>query len=471
MSSQISEFIDDIKNCNVLKEEEITNHLGQKSILKSLNYISETAMSRLVFELCSDDFKLLLKKNYFEIDIEKFFEEVNLKLEAFIEYMHFSTQKKYWSEVIKSTVFSYTKCVFSANMSGKKTSDLINKLENDKDSFINCCTTLGKNQLEEETRILTLIKEFLSSDIDVLSFTCSNIRANSGKTFTQATAVSLINLRSDLSKNDKNEAINTCKDVLANLDNKTSTKNSQNDIHNEFFRQLHIDLIEETKKEESSISMDKENEKDLKDVDSVLNKQERRKTINLDSFLADLEDDEQGSENNDDCKSVKSDTSSEFKRSNTKTKEELTEIIKQGMMKKKSSNTWQERFFQLKNKKLYWYQNKESNLALNYIDLKDVLKMPFSHKPLKFTIPSDKEYKFECLTQDETEEWIDAIKNEMLKIKNSNKLVQIYQAETKKKIITLQGISLPNIFSYKATMKNKIIDSMKKENYFPSKKK
>lgn len=59
----------------------------------------------------------------------------------------------------------------------------------------------------------------------------------------------------------------------------------------------------------------------------------------------------------------------------------------------------------------------------------------------------------------------------MLKIKNSNKVVQIYQAEPKKKIITLNGILLPNIFSYKATMKNKIIDSMKKENYFPSKKK
>lgn len=97
--------------------------------------------------------------------------------------------------------------------------------------------------------------------------------------------------------------------------------------------------------------------------------------------------------------------------------------------------------------------------------------MPFSHKPLKFTLQCDKEYKFECKTQEDTDEWINAIKNEMIKIKNNDKIVQLFQIELKKKVITMQGKVLPAIYSYKATMKQRVIDSMKGENYFVCKKK
>ena len=139
-------------------------------------------------------------------------------------------------------------------------------------------------------------------------------------------------------------------------------------------------------------------------------------------------------------------------------------------MSKKKHKNWQERYFQLKNKKLYWYEDKKSNRALNFIDLKDVVKLPFSHKPGKFTLLCDKEYKFELKTHEECEEWIEAIKDEMNKHKSTNKIKFLFQIELKKKIITMQGRILPSIYEYKGNMKNKVMLAMKNENFFLPKK-
>lgn len=475
LSSQISDFVDDAKSYSVLPENEINNLIGKKSIMKSLNFISETAMSRLVFELCSPSFKKLIMTSYFEIDIGKMVEEINENLEAFLPYMHFSTQKKYWSEVIKSTVFSYTKCIFSANMKNKTVKDLREKLANDRLAFEDSFTMLGKNQFEEETKIIELIKDFLSAEIDLLSFSCSNIKTKAARMFNFKIAKSLIKLRDDWSSDDKKEAEKVCEEILNNYDAKNEA-NIKHEFHDEFFKQMHDDLKKE-QQEEGLIENDElEKDKNLKEVgvktfghsDTMSSNSNRRKTLFLDSFLEDMDNNEKEAENDlekseiSDRASVKS-----WKRTETGTDlEELTEVVKQGYLKKKSTKSWQERFFQLKSKKLYWYQNKESNIALNFIDLKDVLKMPFSHKPGKFTLYCDKEYKFECPNKDDCEEWIDAIKNEMQKIKNESKVVLLFQIEMKKKVISMYGRVLPNIYSYKATMKNKVIQAMSGEKFF-----
>lgn len=476
LSSQLSDFVDDAKSYSVIPEVDINNLLGTKSILKSLNFISDTSMSRLVFELCSPTFKTLITTNYFEIDIEKTVESINGSLEAFVQYMHFSTQKKYWTEVLKSTVYSYSKCIFSANMKNKTIKDLIEKLEKDRQSFLDSFTMIGSNQLDEETRILSLIKDFLSADLEMLSFSCSNIKQKAVKVFTMKIAESLIKLRSDWSSDEKKDANNTCKEILDNFDTKASAQ-SAHEFHDEFFKQMHEDLKKEQQLDQQVEQEENQKDKDLKEVgdnikifghqDSTMSS--KRKTIFLDSFLEDMDNNEREAENEQESEgsSVRS-----FKKQETTVAlnlDELTDVIKQSYLKKKSNKSWQDRYFQLKNRKLYWYEKKESNIALNFIDLKDVVKMPFSHKPGKFTLLCDKEYKFECSNQDECEEWMDAIKNEMTKIKNSNKIVQLFQVEMKKKVISIQGKVLPNIYSYKATMKTKIIQAMNSEKFFQPK--
>lgn len=443
-------------------------------------------MARLVFELCSPTLSSFITSNYFEIDIEKVVEEISQNLEAFVQFMHFSTQKKYWTEVLKATVYSYTKNVLNASMKKETIEDLRNKLEKDRQTFIESFVTLGKNQLEEETRIIEILREFLSSNIDMISFSCSNIKQKSSKNFNIKTAKMLINLRSDWSSSEKKEAIECCKEVL----DKFESKAGDNKIvfHDEFFKQLHDELKKEQKLEAIEEDEDEEKNKNLKDVSDAIksygdgessnnstgkDNNSRRKTLFLDSFLEEIDNNEQEAENEQESEKTSSiSRTNTFNRSETgQSLEEYNEVIKQGNLQKKSNKSWQDRYFQLKNNKLYWYQNKDSNMALNFIDLKNALKMPFSHKPGKFTLLAEKEYKFDCKTNDVCEEWIDAIKNEMMKIKNSQKVVQLFQLEMKKKIITMQGYNLPNIYSYKATMKNKVIKAMANENFFIAKTK
>jgi hypothetical protein len=443
--------------------------MGRKSILKSLNFISETSMSRLVFELCSPTFKKFIKLNYFEIDIEKMVEEINDNLEPFAEFMHFSTQKKYWTEVLKSTVFTFTNSIFSLNMKGYTMDQLTEKLTNDRQTFIDSFNMLGSNQLDEQTRILELISEFLNTSLEMLSFSCSNIKKQAGKNFNLKIAKSLIKLRNDWNSDDKEEAEVTCKEILENYEKTNKVKKAE--FHNEFFAQLHDDLQKETGLEEHAENVEKQNEDSLKSIDNVLRADKhkdtsgKRATIMLDSFLDDMETNENDAENeNENTKSgVHSRKDSQDSLSELT---ELTDVVIEGYMSKKKHKNWQERYFQLKNKKLYWYETKESSRALNFIDLKDVVKLPFAHKPGKFTLLCDKEYKFELKTPEECEEWIKAIKDEMNKHKTGNKIKFLFQIELKKKIITMQGRILPSIYEYKGSMKNKVMLAMKTENFF-----
>lgn len=426
-------------------------------------------MSRLVFELCSSTFKTFILQSFFEINIETIVEEINKNLENFVEFMHFSTQKKYWTEVLKSTVFSYTKSIFNIDIKKRNLEELTDKIAKDKNVFVESFDMLGSNQLEEETKILDLIRDFLSVDIDMFSFSVANIKTKMGKGFNLKTAKLLIELRKDWSSDERKEALTSCQEILENYDSKSSA-DSKAEFHDEFFKQLHDDLQKEQKLDQISEDKEFEQDRNLRDVGDTPKKDEnRRKTLMLDSFLDDLDNNENEADNESDKSSNRS---SSFKRQESSNSlDELTDVVKEGYLNKKSSKNWQERYFQLKNKKFYWYQNKESNLALNYIDLEKVLKMPFSHKPSKFTLYCDKEYKFECSNEDEALEWIDAIKNEILKIKNNKKIVQLFQIELKKKVIAVQNMSLPTIYSYKATMKNKVMEAMKGENFFQPKTK
>lgn len=142
-------------------------------------------------------------------------------------------------------------------------------------------------------------------------------------------------------------------------------------------------------------------------------------------------------------------------------------------MSKKTYTTWQRRFFQLKNACLYWYTDESASSASNHIDLKGITKAPFIHKPGKFTIEShDKRhvYKFECTDNDECQEWVEAIKSEMMSFHGEKKIVQLTQIEPKKKIITNDGAELPNIYSYKKEIKMKVYEALKTENFFSFKK-
>ena len=64
--------------------------------------------------------------------------------------------------------------------------------------------------------------------------------------------------------------------------------------------------------------------------------------------------------------------------------EEVSDIIFEGNMDKKTHSSYQTRFFQLKNGFLYWFKDQNSSIIQNKISLKNTVKID-SEKSKKFT--------------------------------------------------------------------------------------
>ena len=147
-------------------------------------------------------------------------------------------------------------------------------------------------------------------------------------------------------------------------------------------------------------------------------------------------------------------------------------------MEKKSHTSWQERYFQLKNGYLYWFKDKESMKIQNKLSIENTLRVE-SHKNKKFMMivsdgskdkggkNSGKVYKFSCVSEDEKQKWMNAITNEMKKLrgelkKEENKI----EMKIKKKVIT-DLFKLPDVGKDRLYMKTRTRSLMQKETYFP----
>jgi hypothetical protein len=153
--------------------------------------------------------------------------------------MHISVQKKCWNEVLKSTLYQYIKSLLTtASKKVKKVEELTSKLRYDKETLIGAYQKLLGEYLTRETlKILDDFLEFLDVSPMMISVSCTKLREFNGPSFSVATAKALINLRCDLSKDEKNEAINSCKEVLESF-----SKNEGNNKASGFFENLENDI-------------------------------------------------------------------------------------------------------------------------------------------------------------------------------------------------------------------------------------
>jgi hypothetical protein len=214
----------------------------------------------------------------------------------------------------------------TANKKVKKIDELVNKLKNDKEQFIlSYQRPLGEYLTRETLKILDDFMDFLEVSPEMISISCSKLREFNGPSFTVATAKALINLRCDLSKDEKNEAISTCKQILDNFSQGGNSKSSG------FFDHLENEI----KIQENLERQEDENAQNLEEVEEI--KEKRRKTINLTDFLNlgvdinDLEGDEK--EEKEDSIIITSKNPSIMETTID------TDVVFEGVMEKKSYNT------------------------------------------------------------------------------------------------------------------------------------
>ena len=460
MIQLLNQLIDDSVEQNVLTEKEINESIRLKQIMTSINLMTQNSITRFVGEFSEPLGNTFSEVNFLELDTRKILFKTN---ELFVKYNQFMNSliiKKCWEEILKLSVFYYIKSLLTtAHKKVKKVEDLRDKIKNDQGLLNETYEpVVGKNLTQANLKILSDIYDFLEISSYMISSSCLTIREYIGPSFSLSTAKAMINLRVDFNRDEKKDAIAQCKDVLDKYVDKGNTGAIG------FFDKMEQDIKDENEED------DETKEDQLSDVEDEEEQEKEKKTVgySIDDFLKDDNEEEEELLNEEAPKI------GDKKEEN----EEVSDIVYEGTMEKKSHTSWQERYFQLKNGYLYWFKDKESMKIQNKLSIENTLRVE-SHKNKKFMMivsdgskdkggkNSGKVYKFSCVSEDEKQKWINAITNEMKKLrgelkKEENKI----EMKIKKKVIT-DLFKLPDVGKDRLYMKTRTRSLMQKETYFP----
>ena len=451
---------DDIKELNVLTEAQINDSFEIKKIMSSINMMSEASINKFVNNFQKEMGIPFNNVLFMDLDIKQILIKTDELFGKFKEFMNPSVEKKTWDEILKLTLFHYIKSLLTtAHKKLETIESLREKIKYDKGCLFETYSGIVGNNLTEATlKILCDIHDFLDVSSYMISSSCLILRQYIGPSFDFRTAKTLIRLRKDFSKEDIIDAENQCQEVLSKY---VDTGNS---VKGGFFEKMKNEIKYE------------ENEENENEIEKEEEKKEEEETvgISLDDFLNDNEED---SDNEKEEEKKEEENKEEENKNKIIEQEEVSDIVHEGIMQKKKKTSWQVRFFQLKNGYLYWFKDKNSSIIQNKISIKNTLKVE-SHKECKFLMvigegndekgnAQGKIYKFACNTEEEKQEWVNAITNEMKRLKGEieNKNETKLELKLKKKYIK-DLFKLKNIGSDRTYIKNKTLESMENETFF-----
>ena len=507
----LNSLIENIKEMEVLKEEEINEFIKLRKIMMRINRISQKSIITFVFNFLNDLGNHFKIKSFIDLDMTKILVSTNQIFGPYKQYMNILVLKKSWNEILKMTLYHYIHLLLTSSLTKVTVEQIKEKIKNDHSLISETYEGLvGKNLTESTIRILSDIRDFLDVSPYMISSSCLTLRQYIGPSFNLAKAKALIKLRTDFKEEDLADGVEQCKEVL---DNYQEEKKDEADSMN-YFQLIELE-IKRKEAEERKIQREKEREraKELKKNQKILKKnkkklaedggeeeeeeeaaeeeeeeveEEKEEDIvqyNLDDFL----DGDEEEEKEDEDKPSKFAVEEEDK---DVIQEEVSDITHEGYMQKKSHSSWQKRYFQIKGGYLYWFKDKTSSLVQNKISIRNTLRVD-SHKEKKFMMivkesddnideEDEKEkkkakeaggkiYKFACQTDEEKREWVTAITTEMKRLKKQseeNKDVKNkLEIPVRKKIIT-DYFDLPNFDKDLKYMKKKVLEEMNNENYF-----
>ena len=449
----LNQLIDDTNETGVLNEKEINEAICLKQINTSINLMTKNSIERFVNDFSDELSTAYEGSNFLEIDITKALLKTNDLFGKYNPVMNKMIIKKCWEVILKNNVFFYIKSLLTtAHKKVKNKEDLIKKIEYDKGLLSETFEpVVGPNLTQANLKILSDIKDFLEISSYMISSSCLTLREYIGPSFSISTAKAIINLRCDFTSDEKKDAIAQCKDVLENYSDK-----GKGGIGG-FFDKM---------EEEIKIENEDPNEAEFENIENE-EKEKEQQTVgySLDDFLKENDEEEEIVEEE------KEEDNIMIKKEEV---DEISDIAYEGVMKKKSHTNWQERFFQLKNGYLYWFKDKEASIIQNKLSIKNTLRVE-SHKDKKFmmVIANDekdnnngKVYKFACNSEEEKEGWINAITNEMKRLRGEQKSSENKIEIKQKKKVIFDKFNLPDVGKDRSYMKTRTEALMKDETFF-----
>ena len=487
----LNKLIDDIKILKVLDEKEIKQSFKLEKFLILINFISQKAITTFVYYFLNELGQYFKTNSFISLDLSQILVRTNEIFGQYREYMNELVLKKTWNEILKLTLYHYINLFLTSKFKGVTVEQIKTKLKNDIGLLNETYEGLvGKNLTISTTKVLNDLHDFLESSSYMISSLCLTLRQYIGPLFNFNIAKTLIKLRKDIQSDEIKDSLDQCKEVL---DKYSEKNNKENEVGINYFKIVENEMKRQNKEEKGQKNINELGQQNAQNAIMVvdeedeglfeMSKEDEMKTFNLDDFINEEEEEKKNY-----SESIK------YKEEDKEVgQEEVSDIVCEGVMEKKTYRKWQSRYFQVKNGYLFWFKEKNSSLAQNKISIKNILKVE-SHKDKKFMIVvnfteneakneeedgeknyelNGKVYKFACKNDDEKNKWITAISNEMKRLKKSEEKKQNYKFEIpiRKKVI-IDHFDYPEINNDINYMKKHVLEEMNREKFFkPSKRK
>ena len=499
MIKLLNNLLEETKEMKVLTEEEINTCFKLDQIMTIINRISQKSITTFIYCYVNELGQYFKNISYIKLDMSKILIYTNEIFGPYREYMNELVLKKAWNEILKLTLYHYIRLLITSNLRGTTVEQIKEKLKTDIGLLNETYEGLvGKNLTVSTIKILNDTHDFLDVSPYMISSSCLTLRQYVGPAFNLNLAKALIKLRTDFNDEDMNDAIEQCKEVL----DKYQETNKEDEEGMNYFKIIEKEMKRQEeeenllKKGETLVGKNTPSSEKVEDEEDYIDYEEEEKNnktsiFNLDDFMNDdaeeeEKDEKDGKEINELIKYEEEDK--EFGQ------EEVSDITYEGYMEKKTHSTWQSRYFQVKNGYLYWFKDKNSPLVQNKISIKNTLRVE-SHKDKKFMMVvsfaegekndkndddedekskefNGKVYKFACETDEDKNNWVNAITKEMKRLKKlEEKRNYKLEIPTRKKVIK-DYFTFPEINRDINYMKKKVLEEMNREDFFkPSRRK
>ena len=466
----INNLLEATKEMKVLSEEEISESFRANRINAKVNKVTQKAITSFVFCFINDLGNSFKNIPFMSLDMNKILVVVNDIFGSYKSNMNAIVIKKAWNEILKMTLYHYINNLISSDYEGVTVLEIRIKIKNDialiSETFENL---VGKNLTTSTIKILNDIYDFLCVSPSMISSSIITLRQYIGPTFSINKAAAFIKLRTDFKEEETADSLRQCQDALRKYT--IDFKEDPEVISYFLILDREIRRQEREKRANENVEeVNKEGNKENANQEDVGEEEVDVVKYDLDDFLKgdSDEEDEEG----------KIKQNLPLEKDKEVSQEEVSDIIFEGKMDKKTHSSYQTRFFQLKNGFLYWFKDKNSSINQNKISLKNTVKID-SEKSKKFTIVvggegekadndlSGKIYKFKCKDEETKNKWMSVLTQEMNKFKEQGEKanVNILEIELRKKEI-IDHFNLPEIGKDIYFMRNQIIEEMNNENYF-----
>ena len=311
------------------------------------------------------------------LDMNKILVVVNDIFGSYKSNMNAIVIKKAWNEILKMTLYHYINNLISSSYDGVTVLEIRIKIKNDIALISETFESLvGKNLTTSTIKILNDIYDFLCVSPSMISSSIFTLRQYIGPTFSISKAAAFMKLRTDFKEEETEDAIRQCQDALR----KYTIDFKEDPEVISYFQIMDREIRrQEREKRANEIGEEAKNEENKENTDQKDEEEEEVDVVNydLDDFLKgdSDEEDEEG----------KIKQNLPLEKDKEVSQEEVSDIICEGYMDKKTHSSYQARFFQLKNGFLYWFKDQNSLIVQNKIPLKNTVKI-CSEKSKKFTI-------------------------------------------------------------------------------------